>query len=83
MSGYDELMPRKYVCYRYIASKDPSTQTIYICACDHQHHPALMADTFFTGIPHWIGGRDTPSRIAEGQNRSQLYGFSISGLQQK
>ena len=66
-------------CYRYVVSKDASAQTIYICA--GQNHPALMADTFYTGVPHWIAGRDTPSRIAEEQARPQLFGFSISGFQ--
>ena len=59
----------------YIVSKDVETQTIYVCFCDHDHHPALMADTLFTNTPHWIGGRDTPSRVAESQKRSQIFGF--------
>ena len=63
---------------RYIVSKDSSTQTIYVCFCDHANHPALIADTFFTDTPHWIGGRDTPSRVAESQKRSELFGFSVS-----
>lgn len=60
----------------YIARKDASTQTVYVCFCDHANHPSLMADTFFTGTPHWIGGRDTPDRVAQTQKRSQLFGFS-------
>ena len=61
-----------------MVGKDASTQTIDICACDHEHHPALLADTFFTGAPHWISGRDTPDRIGEMQNRVNLFGLSIS-----
>ena len=68
--------------YRYIARKDASTQTVYVCFCDHANHPSLMADTFFTVTPHWIGGRDTPDRVAQTQKRSQLFGFSVSGFLQ-
>ena len=63
--------------FRYIVSKNAETREVHICFSDNENHPSLFVDNFFTGPPHWIGGRDTPGRVAEKQKRSPIYGFAV------
>lgn len=50
----------------YVVDRDAASRTIKVCRTEN--HPALLADTFFTGEPHWIcggagagdGGRRSP-----------------------
>ena len=67
----------KPIVFRYIVSKNAETREVHICFSDNENHPSLFVDNFFTGPPHWIGGRDTPGRVAEKQKRSPIYGFAV------
>jgi tRNA U34 2-thiouridine synthase MnmA/TrmU len=37
---------------QFVAAKDVDNATVYVCS--GSDHPALYAETFFTGTPHWI-----------------------------
>jgi len=43
----------------FVASKDSLTNEVFLV--DDSQHPALYTETFYTGVPHWIG--DVPLEL--------------------